>query len=68
MEVKQHFTFIPSSNCYENAGKLRSKYFWLIKWLQACRVTKMKSTIDNFPENNLKLPCPAPAPDEAIQD
>ena len=67
MEVKQHFTFT-YSNCYENPGKLHSKHFWLIRWLQYRHVTKMKSTVNNLSENSSKLSRKTSAPNEAIQN
>ena len=63
--MKQHFTFIPNSNCYEKNGKLLSKLFWLIQWLQVCRFTKF--TINVFSENNPKLSGQTTTPDEPIQ-
>ena len=40
---------------------------FLSKWLQPCHVTKMKSTINHFDENNSKLLWQFRTPDEAIQ-
>ena len=67
MEVKQPFIFI-YSNCIENPGKLHSKHFWLIRWLQYRHVTKMKSTLNNLSENSSKLSRQASAPNEAIEN
>ena len=67
MEVKQHFKFT-YRNCHENPGKLLSNYFWLIRWLKSCHVTKMKSTVNYLSDNNSKLLCQASAPNESIQN
>ena len=54
MEVKQYFK-LNYSNCHQNPRKFLSKHFWLIRWLQSSQVTKIKTTVNNFSENNSKL-------------